>query len=65
MQQGWRKVLRAGLIVGLAIAGMIALSGGIQGKSSWSHIVLGIALIICALGFLAAWMRLLRFSLRK
>jgi hypothetical protein len=65
MQQGWRNVLRAGLIIGLVIAGLIAMSGGIQGKSSWSHIALGIALIICALGLVAAWMRPLWFSLRK
>ena len=65
MHQGWRKVLRAGLIVGLAIAGIIPLLDGMQGKSNWSHITLGIALIICAVGLLAAWMWLPWFSFRK
>ena len=65
MQQGWRKVLRAGLIIGLVIAGIIPLLDGMQGKSNWSHITLGIALIICAVGLLAAWIRLPWFSFRK
>ena len=65
MHQGWRKVLRAGLIIGLVIAGLIALTGGIQGKANWSHIALGIVLLIYAVGLLVAWIRLPWFSLRK
>ena len=41
MQQGWRKILRAGLIIGLMIAGIIPLLDGIQGKANWSQIGLG------------------------
>ena len=65
MQQGWRKVLRAGLIIGLVIAGVIALSGGIRSTANWPHIALGIALIICAFGLIGAWIRLPWFSFRK